>query len=61
MSARTDTEASTTQATTGVTPDTLGATLKSKLEAQHVDIADLSGAATQPHHRTCALAECFCS
>ncbi|TKA26965.1 hypothetical protein B0A50_05156 [Salinomyces thailandicus] len=47
MSARTDTEASTTQATTGVTPDTLGATLKSKLEAQHVDIADLSGGCGQ--------------
>ena len=43
MSARTDVEAEQTQASTGVTPDTLGATLKDKLEASHVDIADLSG------------------
>lgn len=44
MSARTDAEAEQNQATTGVTPDTLGATLKAKLEASHVDIQDLSGA-----------------
>ncbi|KAK3112309.1 hypothetical protein LTR53_011540 [Teratosphaeriaceae sp. CCFEE 6253] len=43
MSARTDVEAQETQASTGVTPDTLGATLKDKLEASHVDIQDLSG------------------
>ena len=43
MSARTDAEAEQTQAETGVTPDTLGATLKEKLEASHVDISDLSG------------------
>lgn len=43
MSARTDAEASTNQATSGVTPDHLLATLKQKLDAQHVDIADLSG------------------
>lgn len=43
MSARTDTEASANQNTSGITPDTLQATLKDKLEAQHVDIADLSG------------------
>ena len=43
MSARTDTEASSNQASSGVTPDTLGATLREKLEASHVDIQDLSG------------------
>ncbi|KAK5725663.1 hypothetical protein LTR15_003853 [Elasticomyces elasticus] len=47
MSARTDVEAQETQATTGVTPDTLGATLKEKLEASHVDIQDLSGGCGQ--------------
>ncbi|KAK4954984.1 hypothetical protein LTR10_007176 [Elasticomyces elasticus] len=47
MSARTDVEAQGTQATTGVTPDTLGATLKEKLEASHVDIQDLSGGCGQ--------------
>lgn len=52
MSARTDVEAEQTQAATGVTPDTLGATLKSKLDASHVDIADLSGTASQPLHVT---------
>lgn len=43
MSARTDTEAEQNQATSGITPDILGATLKEKLAATHVDIADLSG------------------
>ena len=43
MSARTDQEAVDTQMSTGITPDTLGATLKEKLEAIHVDISDLSG------------------
>ena len=43
MSARTDFEAEQIQASTGITPDTLGATLKDKLDASHVDIADLSG------------------
>ncbi|KAK4903390.1 hypothetical protein LTR27_000321 [Elasticomyces elasticus] len=47
MSARTDVEAQETQASTGVTPDTLGATLKEKLEASHVDIQDLSGGCGQ--------------
>ncbi|KAK3649987.1 hypothetical protein LTR56_006574 [Elasticomyces elasticus] len=47
MSARTDVEAQETQATTGVTPNTLGATLKEKLEASHVDIQDLSGGCGQ--------------
>ena len=45
MSAPTDVEAEQNQASTGITPDTLGATLKDKLEASHVDISDLSGAA----------------
>lgn len=43
MSARTDSEASAAQETTGITPETLGATLSHKLEASHVDIQDLSG------------------
>jgi len=43
MSARTDVEAQENQASTGITPDTLGKTLEEKLEASHVDIADLSG------------------
>ena len=43
MSARTDVEAEQNQAASGITPDSLGATLREKLEASHVDIADLSG------------------
>ena len=43
MSARTDTEAAQNQASTGVTPATLKATLEHKLEASQVDIEDLSG------------------
>ncbi|KAF1356569.1 bola protein [Delphinella strobiligena] len=47
MSARTDSEATQNQASSGVTPDTLRATLEQKLEAQHVDIVDLSGGCGQ--------------
>lgn len=43
MSARTDVEAVQNQHSSGVTPETLKATLIEKLEAQHVDIQDLSG------------------
>ena len=43
MSARTDLEAEQNQASTGITPETLTATLKQKLDALHVDIQDLSG------------------
>lgn len=43
MSARTDAEALETQSETGITPETLSATLREKLEASHVDISDLSG------------------
>ena len=43
MSARTDIEAEQNQAISGVTPESLGATLKKELGASHVDIADLSG------------------
>ncbi|THX84319.1 hypothetical protein D6D08_04511 [Aureobasidium pullulans] len=42
MSARTDVEAVQNQHSSGVTPETLKATLIEKLEAQHVDIQDLS-------------------
>ena len=51
MSARTDVEASQNQESTGVTPETLSATLKDKLEASHVDISDLSGT-RQPKYET---------
>lgn len=43
MSARTDTEATQNQISSGVTPNALKATLTQKLEATHVDIEDLSG------------------
>lgn len=43
MSARSDLEAEQNQHSSGVTPDTLRSTLEEKLEAQYVDIADLSG------------------
>ncbi len=43
MSARTDVEASEKQASSGITSDDLTATLKSKLDASHVEIQDLSG------------------
>jgi len=43
MSARTDEEAAKVQNNTGITPDSLRKTLVEKLEAQHVDIEDLSG------------------
>lgn len=46
MSARTDVEATETQNSTGITPDTLSQTLKSKLDAAHVEISDLSGRRT---------------
>jgi hypothetical protein len=43
MSARTDAEAEQNQASSGITPDSLGHTLREKLGAEHVDIQDLSG------------------
>jgi hypothetical protein len=48
MSARTDVEAVQNQASSGITPDALSATLKEKLEASHVDISDLSGTIFHP-------------
>ncbi|RMY08938.1 hypothetical protein D0866_14692 [Hortaea werneckii] len=42
MSARTDAEATNNQLSSGVTPEHLQTVLKDKLEAQHVEIADLS-------------------
>ncbi|KXT18826.1 hypothetical protein AC579_8203 [Pseudocercospora musae] len=47
MSARTDLEAEQTQASTGITPETLSATLREKLDAVHVDVSDLSGGCGQ--------------
>jgi hypothetical protein len=43
MSARTDTEATQNQRSSGVTVDSLGDALKTRLDASHVDIQDLSG------------------
>lgn len=43
MAAETDSQASEVANTSGVTPDTLEATLKSKLEAQKAEVIDISG------------------
>ena len=43
MSAETDTQAEETQASTGITPDTLKATLEQELQASYVNIVDQSG------------------
>lgn len=43
MSARTDTEATQNQLSSGITADSLDATLRAKLNAAHVEIQDLSG------------------
>ena len=47
MAARTDTEAADNAALSGITPDTLSATLKSKMNIQHVEIEDMSGGCGQ--------------
>lgn len=43
MSARTDTEATQNQLSSGITADSLAETIRSRLDAAHVDIQDLSG------------------
>ena len=43
MSARTDTEAASNANSSGITPTSLKATLTQKLEAQYIDIEDMSG------------------
>lgn len=43
--AETDTQAENVANTSGITPDSLKATLKEKLQASHVDINDMSGEA----------------
>jgi predicted aconitase len=43
--ARSDTEAVEVQHSTGVTPESLKGAIMEKLDAVHVDIADLSGTA----------------
>ena len=43
MSARTDTEAALNANSSGITPTSLKATSTQKLEAQYVDIEDMSG------------------
>jgi len=47
MSARTDSEAEQNQASSGITPEALSAKISHKLEAEHVDIQDLSGGCGQ--------------
>lgn len=47
--AETDTQASAVANTTGVTADSLQATLKEKLGAEHVDIEDMSGMSPRLH------------
>ena len=57
--AETDTQAESVANTSGITPDTLKATLMEKLQASHVDINDMSGKAkilSRPH--TKALHQC---
>lgn len=43
MSAETDTQAAAVANTSGITPASIKTTLTEKLEAQHVDIDDISG------------------
>lgn len=47
MSARTDSEAAQTQATSGITPDTLRQKITNVLGATHCEIEDLSGGCGQ--------------
>ena len=46
--AETDTQAAAAANTSGITPDSISATLKQKLDASHVDINDISGIADSP-------------
>lgn len=41
--AETDSQAAAVANTSGITPESLSRTLKEKIEAQHVDIEDMSG------------------
>ena len=43
MAAPTDTQAAAEANTSGVSPDSISATLRSKLDASHVEIEDMSG------------------
>jgi len=47
MAARTDTAAADEANTSGITPSSLTATLKQKLDAEHVEIEDMSGGCGQ--------------
>lgn len=53
--AETDTQAAAAANTSGITPDSISATLKEKLDASHVDINDISGT-TPP---LCSFASLF--
>jgi hypothetical protein len=58
--AETDTQAAAAANTSGITPDSISATLKEKLDASHVDINDISGthrpSARLPRSLSCPLA-----
>jgi hypothetical protein len=51
MSARTDAEAASVQASSGVTPESIEKKLREGLGAVHVEIADLSGMLVFSHSR----------
>lgn len=48
MSARTDTEAESNARSSGITPTSLKASLIEKLEAEYVDVEDMSGGLHRP-------------
>ncbi|MCJ1297331.1 hypothetical protein MMC08_000117 [Hypocenomyce scalaris] len=52
MSAETDTQAAAVANSSGITPASLKTTLTGKLEAQHVDIDDISGGCGQAFEAT---------
>ena len=43
MASSSDVDATKVQNSTGITPETLKATLREKLQANHVDVEDMSG------------------
>lgn len=59
MSARTDVEAEQMQNSSGVTPQSLEATLREKLEASHVEIVDMSGRRMAEQRSTLSCAKTY--
>lgn len=47
MAAETDTQAAATAEAAGITPESLSATLREKMNIQHIDIEDMSGGCGQ--------------